>query len=171
MNWELCCLCQLDNTQEHLQTPKEEGLISLERDLKNFNAINTNKCPSGINVTISHLNDGSGIASTLKSHKARYHKTCRSYCSSSRVKRAREKLDKAAGPQHSPKKLRSSGGPQLLANVMCCVICESEDQANLHKVVTDAVDANQKSRAKTKQNLQLLGRLVAVASDAHAADA
>ena len=101
-NWGLCCLCQSDKTGEALQTPKEEGLVSLERDLKDLNAINANNLPSGINVTISQLNDGSGIAATLKSHKA--HKTCRSYCSSSRVKRAREKLDKEAGSQNSPKK-------------------------------------------------------------------
>ncbi len=39
------------------------------------------------------------------------------------------------------------------------------DQINLHKV-----DANLKSWAKTTNNFNLLGRLVAVASDAHAAD-
>lgn len=94
MNWEICCLCQTDTTQETLQTPKEDGLVSLERDLKDFDDINANSLPSGINVTISQLNDGSGIEATLKSHKARYHKSCRRYCSSSRVKRAREKQKK-----------------------------------------------------------------------------
>ena len=170
MNWGLCCLCQSDKTGEALQTP-EEGLVSLERDLKDFNAISANNLPSGINVTISQLNDGSGIAETLKSHKARYHQTCRSYCSSSRVKREREKLDREAGPQNSPKKLRSSGEFQPRANIMCCIICEGVGQAKLHKVVTDVVDANLKSWAKTNKTLNLLGRLVAVASDAHAADA
>ncbi len=95
MNWGLCCLCQSDTTQEALQTPKEEGLISLERDLNDFNAINPNTLPSNINVSISQqLNDGLGIAATLKSHNAQYHKTCRRYCSSSRVKRAREVITK-----------------------------------------------------------------------------
>ena len=53
-----------------LQSPKEEGFASLERDLLGLNYINANSLPSGTNVTISQLNDGSGIASTLKSHKA-----------------------------------------------------------------------------------------------------
>ena len=44
-------------------------------------------------------------------------------------------------------------------------------KANLHKVKTDVVDANLKSWAKPNKNFNLLGRLVAVASDAHAADA
>ncbi|KAL8577258.1 hypothetical protein ACOMHN_022446 [Nucella lapillus] len=171
MNWELCCLCQTDKTEEALQTPKEEGLVSLERDLKDFIAINANDLPHGINVTISQLNDGSGIAATLKSHKASYHKLCRSYCSSTRVKRAREKLDKEAGEQNSPKKLRSSVEIQPPANIKCCIICESVEQSNLHKVVTNVVDANLKRWAKTNKNFQLLGRLVTTASDAHAADA
>ena len=45
MNWELCCLCQTDKTEEALQTPKKEGLVSLERDLKDFIAINANDLP------------------------------------------------------------------------------------------------------------------------------
>ena len=170
MNWELCCLCQTDKTEEALQTPKEEGLLSLQKDLNDFITITAN-LPPGINVIISQLNDGSGIAATLKSHKAMYHRICRSYCSSSRVKRARDKLDKEADAQNSPKKLRSSGGIQPPCEIKCCIICEKVDQSNLHKVVTNVVDANLKSWAKTNTNFQLLGRLVAKASDAHAADA
>jgi hypothetical protein len=82
----------------------------------------------------------------------------------------REKLDKEAGPQNSPKKLRSSGEFQPLSNIKRCIICEGVNQANLHKVLTEVIDANLKSWAKTKKNFHLLGRLVAIASDAHAAD-
>ena len=94
---------------------------------------------------------------------------CRSYCSSSHVKRARGKLDKEAGAQNSHKKLRkSSGDTHPPANIKCCIICECVDQY-LHKVVTNVVDANLKIWAKTNNNFHLLGRLVAIASDAHAA--
>ena len=65
MNWELCCLSRSDKNQEALQTPKEEGLKSIERDLEDFNDIDRNNLPSGINVKIGQLNDGSGIAATL----------------------------------------------------------------------------------------------------------
>ncbi|KAL8558995.1 hypothetical protein ACOMHN_039751 [Nucella lapillus] len=147
MNWELCCLCQTDKTEEALQTPKEEGLVSLERDLKDFIAINANDLPHGINVTIRVI-----VVVLVK-------------------KRAREKLDKEAGEQNSPKKLRSSVEIQPPANIKCCIICESVEQSNLHKVVTNVVDANLKRWAKTNKNFQLLGRLVTTASDAHAADA
>lgn len=77
INWDLCCLCQLD-AEEPLQKPTKEGLVSLERHLKDFIAI-ANVLPSCVNVTIDQLNDGSGIAATLMSHNAKYQKRCRSY--------------------------------------------------------------------------------------------
>ena len=116
MNWELCCLCQSDKTQEVLQAPKNEGLLSLESDLTHFNVINADSLPSGINVTVNQLYDGSGIAAT---HDAKYHRTCRRNCSSSRVKRASGKLGKYVSEQNSPKKLRSSSSCYPLTNVAC----------------------------------------------------
>ena len=118
LNWELCCLCQCSKN-EQLQTPKEEGLLTLERDLNSFREINV--VPSGIAVTFDQLHDGSGIAATLRSHKAKYHKTCRSYCSSSRVKRLRQKQEDNS--QNSPKKLRSAGTQHEKPKANCCIIC------------------------------------------------
>jgi len=86
----------------------KEGLLSLERDLRDFHVIDDQTLPAGINITIAELDDGSGIAETLKLRKAKYHKKPRSYCSSSRVKRAREKLQRDGITQNSPK----SSGPQ-----------------------------------------------------------
>ena len=62
LNWELCCLCQSIKT-EPLQRPKEDGIITLQRDLTDFSDMGS--LPENINVTIDQLNDGSGIASTL----------------------------------------------------------------------------------------------------------
>jgi len=56
INWELYCLFQSDK-DEHLQSPKEEGILSLDRDLNYFKEINA--IPSGIAVCLEHLNDGS----------------------------------------------------------------------------------------------------------------
>ena len=80
INWQLCCLCQLD-TQEFLQTPKKEGFISLERDFKEYQSIKGTLL-SGVKVILNNLNDGSDIASTLEANQAKYHKKCRSYCKS-----------------------------------------------------------------------------------------
>ena len=75
INWELCCLCQQDNN-ELLQTPMDEGLVNLERDLNEFKI---SAVPSGVTVSLDQLNDGSGVAATLRSNTTKYHKTCRNY--------------------------------------------------------------------------------------------
>ena len=77
INWELCCLCQQDNHNELLQTPKDEGLVNLERELNEFKEISA--VPSGITLSLDQLNDGSGVAATLRSNTTKYHKSCRSY--------------------------------------------------------------------------------------------
>ena len=154
------CLCQSDKN-EPLQTPKAEGRVTLGRDLNDFKTIGV--VPPGITVSIDQLNDGSGISATLRSHNVKYHKMCRSYCSSSRVKRLRQKHDvgEVKSEQSSPKKLRSSGKLHGKDNdVQCCVICEGDD----------IVDANLKSWAQTSNNFQLIGTLIGQAADAHAGD-
>ena len=78
IDWSLCCLCQLDKKGETLQNPKVGGFISLEKDLTDLNDINPPNLPSGINVKFTQLDDGSGIAITLRSNGEKYHKLCRS---------------------------------------------------------------------------------------------
>lgn len=96
-NWQLCCLCQSDK-DEHLQSPEKEVILSLEKDLNGFKEIDA--VPSGIAVSLEQLDDGSGMANTLRSNNCKYHKTSRSYFSSSRVKRLRQKQETTA--QASP---------------------------------------------------------------------
>ena len=168
INCQLCCLCQLD-TQEFLQTPKKEGFISLERDFKEYQSIK-GTLPSGVTVKLNNLNDGSDIASTLEANRATYHKKCRSYYSSSRIKHLREKMEKEVPCQLSPKKLRPREDKPTNSSIQC-VICQANDQSNLNKVSTGPVDENLKEWAKASKNFALTGRPVATASDAHAMDA
>ena len=165
INWELCCLCQEEN-DERLQTPKEEGYASLERELLGFKDIGG--VPSSMKVSWSKLDEGKGIATTLKAHDARYHKVCRSYCSNSRLKRLMKK--EHSSDHFPPKKLRScSAVCATLEKSPRCLICGGQDQQNLRKVETDIADANLKSWAETTKNFQLLGKLIVQAADAHAA--
>ena len=164
VDWDLCCLCQLD-TKEHLQTPTIEGFESLVRDLKKYSGLG-NVLLSAINVEIEQLSDGpTSIVATLMSHNAKYHKRCRSYCSK-QVKKARKHEDHVALSLVSPKRLRSSH-PRVCG--IHCVICEGEDIDDLHKAVTDNIDSNLKCWAESSKDFQLLGRLVTQASDVHAA--
>jgi len=129
INWELCCICQEDNN-DRFQTPTEQGFTSLERDLLGFKAIDV--VPSGLKVSWAQLDEGQGIAVTLKAHSAKYHEVCRIYCSSSRLKRFTEKED--PGDQMSPKELRSSSeASATLEKSSCCFICGEQEHTLLSK--------------------------------------
>ena len=157
-DWTLCCLCYLQK-HEALVNPTEQGLSTLERDLKDF--VQLSALPSSINI--SQLDDGTGIAATLHSHGAVYHKSCRSLCNSYRVKRARDSFEKqgevAAGT--SPKKLRSSCRPRPDPQALHCIVCQGGDQSELRKALTDKVDEHLKNWATTTKNWTLYSRLTA----------
>jgi hypothetical protein len=128
-----------------------------------------NDAPSGNTVSFDQRNDGFGIAVTLRSHNANYHKTCMSYCSSSHVKRLCQKQN----TRSESSKKGSAGTPHTHTprrNVKYCVICESHDQYNIPKVVTDNIDTNLKSWAKSNNIFQLVESLIAQAVYAHAGD-
>ena len=107
-----------------------------------------NASPSCIAVTSDQLNDGSGIAATLRLHNAKYHKTWRTYCSSSRNKWLCPKQEQT---EISPKKLRSE--ETSTANVKHCIICNSDNQENLRTVTTENFDSNLKCWAKKANTL------------------
>jgi len=166
-DWTLCCLCY-SKKNEALMSVTEQGLLTLQRDLNDF--IQLNALPTMI--SISRLDDGSGIASTLQSHGAMYHKSCRSSCNSYRVKRVRDSLEnktsEAAG--RSPKKLRSSFGPLPDPNTLHCIICQGDDTNELRKASTEKINEHLKQWATTTKNWQLSSRLTA-RCDTHAMDA
>ena len=132
INWQLCRLCQLD-TQEFLQTPKKEGFISLERDFKEYQSVK-GTLPSDVKVNLNNLNDGSDIASTLEANQVKYHKKCRGYHSSSRIKRLREKMEKEVPCQLSPKELRSSEDKPTNSSIQC-VIYQANNQSTKYRQV------------------------------------
>ena len=87
---------------------QKKGVISLQIDLTDFSDILS--LPENKNVTIDKLNDEYGIALTLKKG-VRYHKSCRRYCNSSRVKRIHRK--QSVSEATSLKKLSSSDDTEI----------------------------------------------------------
>ena len=78
-NWHMCVLCQTE-TDEHLQYPLRStkqpnncGYASLADDLLRFHTLQ--HMPMDLNL--NRLNDGDGKESTLKAHRAEWHKKCR----------------------------------------------------------------------------------------------
>ena len=55
INWELCCLCQ-EVKDERLQTPKEEDLASIAKDLNGVKAIGV--MPFCLKVSWAQLDEG-----------------------------------------------------------------------------------------------------------------
>ena len=128
------------------------------------------------------LNEGPGIALTLHSHAAVYHKNCRSACNDQKIKRAQEKQtlsdsdDESIAKNPSPKKLRSKNEtadddkPQAK-----CIICIGKEKGELqsvphHKARSMDVDRNLKKWSLAAHDFLLHARLVTNAADAHAAD-
>jgi hypothetical protein len=77
-NWNICVLCQVV-TDEHLQCPLRStkqssgsGYASLTEDLR-FQTLQH----TPMDIDFERLDDGDGIESTLKAHKAEWHKKCR----------------------------------------------------------------------------------------------
>ena len=78
INWKLCCLCQ-EEKDDHLQCPiiakgPKCGYEYLDTNLLECQKLNS----LPMNVNLDKLDEGSGIAETLQSHSAMYHKSCTS---------------------------------------------------------------------------------------------
>ena len=109
IEWSKCCLCQLINNDK-LQIPKADGYVSLQSHLQKLHKLN--KLPSFI-YGYKLLDEGPGIAVTLRSHSAVYHRNCRSACNEQKVKRAQDNVTVGVNDGClSPKRLRSSGPPE-----------------------------------------------------------
>ncbi len=120
-------------------------------------------------IDMRRLDDGTGIVSTLVNHNVVYHKSCRSACNSSHVKRARDTLEKqydASSIDPSPKKLRSSiSNANSIPVKRICVVCE-DNSGDLHKVASYDVSDELKVWALQTKNFLLHARLVTVTADA-----
>ena len=120
INWDLCALCQLENTNENLVSPVNDkrkdrgsGYKSLANNLPKFEELG--QLP--IQVPLSLLDEGRGIKETLTSHQASWHKSCFNKCSSAKLTRAHKRKhaevseddsDDETSTQPSPIKTRNA---------------------------------------------------------------
>lgn len=170
MNWLWCCLCQI-NTSERNVSPKHEGYCSLDSDLRTLE--NLGAVPSTF-VNIKHLDEGPGIAITLHSNKAVYHKSCRNKCDKQKIKRVKQNHPDLVDDNlfnSSPKKLRSSDTSMTDGNSKenLCMIC-MEGGGELHTVQFTRVDQNLKDWSKATKKFLLHARIVTIAADAPAGE-
>ena len=127
INWELCFLCQ-EEKDDHLQCPINAkghkcGYKYLATNLLEFKKLNS----LPINIKFEKLDEGSGIAETLRSHSAMYHKSCYLKYTSSKIQRLLKRLVEALDTASCPKKTRSQlkvSTCQQIQGIPKCILCD-----------------------------------------------
>ncbi len=104
-DWTLCALCQQPSSESLIDPSKSKNksqstLVDNLRSLYELNSL-------PLSITISRLDDGTGIEGTLKLHNAKWHKTCYVMFNKTKVDRAHKKV--VRGECSSPLKDRLRG--------------------------------------------------------------
>ena len=114
INWDLCALCQLENTNEKLVSPANDkrkdrgsGYKSLANNLPKFEEFG--QLP--IQVPLSVLDEGGGIEETLRSHQASWHKSCFNKCSSAKMTRAQKRKHAEVSEDDSDEETSTQASP------------------------------------------------------------
>lgn len=167
IDWSKCVLCQII-TKEPLQCPGESvrqdsgnGYVTLAKNLLGFNEIH--EMPMDVDLT--RLNDGDGIESTFRKHKARWHKSCNLKFNTTKLKRAEKKRKSSENAAESEcgKKSRSSTRLSLPTNECdkdICFFCgEKSGSEPLRLAATFGVDSHVRKCALELQDERLLTKL------------
>ena len=134
-NWDLCFICQR-STNEGLRS-SNDGLNILATNIPKFNKLGRLK------FDYSRIaNENENLLSILKANNAKYHNTCQSRHSESKLKRFQlsneKQLEKASQkdsenevPQKQSRRSAEEPGPSHVNKFQCCWCTEFDDEANL----------------------------------------
>ncbi|MES9882214.1 MAG: hypothetical protein ABW185_15180 [Sedimenticola sp.] len=119
-----------------------------------------------LHINLARLDDGTGIANTLVTNSARYHKSCYTACNSRMLDRAGDQRQRKisnqlegnqASGEPSPKKTRSSLDCAVTEDE--CILCSGKYDGLLIRATSDDIDVNLKQWAHTTHNYQLVAKL------------
>ena len=123
INWELCCLCQ-EEKDDHLQCPINAKGPKCGYEYLATNLLELQKLNSlPVNVNLDKLDEGSGIAETLQSHAAMYHKSCYLKYTSNKVRRLQKRVSVTSDDESSSKKTRSQLNVSICQQVQSIPKC------------------------------------------------
>ena len=172
-DWTLCALCQQTSSESLIDPFKSKnksqstGYETLADNLRSLDELNS----LPLCITISRLDDGTGIEETLKLHNAKWHKTCYVMCNKTKVDRAYKKVIR--GECSSPLKDRLRGAfsctSQSDEKLFTCFFCDALVDNDFHKAATKQLDANVHKMATELNDTHLLVKLASgdmVATDA-----
>ena len=124
-DWQKCCLCQTEKGKELISPPSRyevredrDGYAMIARNVPLFKDIN--QLP--IVLDPRRLDEGDGIAETLRKNDAKYHQSCRLMFSNSKLERASKRLASSSKTEEIPEK-----GGRLSIENQVCVLCEKKD--------------------------------------------
>jgi hypothetical protein len=185
IDWQNCIICQKHVPSQSLVCPAlgkkrqtGDGYKTLEDDLLGFQSIGC--LPQTINM--DSLNEGSGISNTLKTHFARWHKSCRGNINSTKLDRAKkrklnEEVAESANLTYECSDSEHVASKSSLSTRSCsifkttseknpsCFFCDQSDELaqgekdRLWQVRTFSVDARVRQCAAVSQDFSMLAKL------------
>ena len=122
IDWLKCIICQ-EETSKKPECPANSkrhdsgaGHVTFERDQTSFYEVGE----LHLAVNWECLNEGNGIASTLTSHFALWHKSCRDAFNRTKLKRIiKRKMPEESHGQSSSNQTRSSMFPESMKRTVC----------------------------------------------------
>ena len=167
INWEQCVICQ-DRKNEVLQCPANllradvgSGYKSLAENLVKFRDLG--QLPK--TISLSALDDGQGIASTMLDHKAKWHKSCALRYNNTKLKRAstkRKTPDDDSGSSsvmEGAARVRRRSSSCESTEAVCIFCGQSKNDGLLHQVLTMEMDSHVRASAILVEDNELLGKL------------
>jgi len=166
-DWTLCVLCQQSTSSETLRDPSKSKYANhssayetLEENLKALDHLNS----LPLSISISRLDDGTGIEATLRSHNAKWHKSCYDMCNKKNIDRVRKRKSKEQCPEAnmSPLKCRLRAAfpsTSTETELPVCFFCDNMVEQDYHKVATKNLDTNIRTMATELNDTLLLAKL------------
>ena len=150
-----------------------DGCVTLEKDLLGFESIG--HLPP--HISLHALNDGTGIANTLRENFAGWHKSCRDALNATKLSRAQKRkfstlleskipaaYDSVENTAELPAVTRSASVSSACATTPCCFFCEKREETGqsdgrLWQVRTFTVDTRVRQCATLLGDFKLLSKL------------
>jgi len=178
INWEICVICQND-TNERLKCPADSSRPDRYAGYESFTNILPAFCDANLltpGLNVEHLDEGDGILTTLITHRAKWHQSCRLHYYNTQLERAQKRMHDSevnvdaecfADVDACPKRImyrRSmsiDGRKSTVYEAPVCFICDGLESSNntLHAVTTLQVDTNVRECAKVLVDSTLLAKL------------
>ena len=163
-NWNQCFICQTV-TDEPLKCPADSkrknlgaGYVTFAQNVERFQDLNS----LPVQFDIQGLDDGTGIADTLLSHRASWHDSCRTKFNSTQLKRA-EKRKSACDDELAIDRAKKSTRKCTLVGCEApdvCFFCDEHIPGEtLHDASTFKLDARVRECALKLQDTTLLAKL------------